>query len=240
MTEASGEAVLLAGGAAAILLQVADPRVARGVAEHSDFAERPLDRLHGTLTYLYVTAFGTPEEAREVARAVGGSHRGVPGATDPDLQLWVAATLYATAMRVRELVFGPDDPDDANALLADYAIVGTALGVPSADWPRDRAAFDTYWAARELAVGDDALAIAAALLHPARPRWVRALAPTIRLVTAGLLDARVRDAYGLDFDAERFDRLVARTRAVYPRLPAGIRRWPARYYLKRYRRRRRT
>lgn len=240
LTDVSGEAVLLAGGAAAILLQVADPAVARGVAAQSNFADRPLDRLHGTLTYLYVTAFGTPEEAREVARAVGGVHRPVPGATDAQLQLWVAATLYATAMRVRELVFGVDDPAEADALLAEYAVVGTALGLPRSAWPADRASFDSYWAGRELNVGDDARAIAAALLHPARPRWLRALMPTIRVVTAGLLDADLREAYGLEFDARRFDRLVARTRAIYPKLPARLRRWPARYYLTRYRRRRRT
>jgi uncharacterized protein (DUF2236 family) len=44
------EGALLAGGARAILLQIAHPAVGRGVAEHSDFAGRPLDRLRATLT----------------------------------------------------------------------------------------------------------------------------------------------------------------------------------------------
>ena len=88
------EALLLGGGAAAILLQAADPTIAASVARHSNFATRPLDRLHGTLTYLYVTEFGTPEEAAAVARQVGAAHRPVPGAQDEQLQLWVAATLY--------------------------------------------------------------------------------------------------------------------------------------------------
>ena len=79
MQEVAGEGIPLAGGAAAILLQVADPRVAAGVARHSDFAERPLDRLHGTLTYLYVLAYGTEEEQHRVARRVGQAHRPGPG-----------------------------------------------------------------------------------------------------------------------------------------------------------------
>ncbi|HWR85066.1 MAG TPA: oxygenase MpaB family protein, partial [Rhodoglobus sp.] len=54
IADVSDEAILLAGGGAAILQQLANPVVAAGVAGHSDFAERPLDRLHGTLTYLYV------------------------------------------------------------------------------------------------------------------------------------------------------------------------------------------
>ena len=233
--DVSGEAILLAGGAAAILLQVADPAVARGVAGHSTFAERPLDRLHGTLTYLYVTVYGTPEEARAIARSVGSAHREVPRASDASLQLWVAATLYDTAMRVRQLVWGPDSGPDAEALLADYAVVGTALGVPRGSWPTDTAAFADYWSGYPLEVGDDARGIARELLHPAGPPWLRALMPTVRVVTAGLLSPELRDAYGLEHDQARFDRLVRRTRTVYPRLPRWLRETPKRHYLQRFR-----
>lgn len=233
--DVSGEAILLAGGAAAILLQVADPAVARGVAGHSTFAERPLDRLHGTLTYLYVTVYGTPDEARAIARSVGAAHREVPRATDAALQVWVAATLYDTAMRVRELVWGPDSAADAEALLADYAVVGTALGVPRGSWPADTAAFAEYWSTYPLEVGGDARGIARELLHPAAPIWLRALMPAVRVVTAGLLSPELREAYGLPHDAERFDRLVRRTRAIYPRLPRWLREAPKRHYLRRYR-----
>lgn len=90
--DVAAEGILLAGGARAILLQLANPAVGRGVAEHSDFADRPLDRLTGTLTYLYVVMYGTPDEVRAVARRVGHAHTPVPGARDTDLQLWVAAT----------------------------------------------------------------------------------------------------------------------------------------------------
>ena len=235
MRESSGEGILLAGGAAAILLQVADPAVARGVAGYSTFAERPLDRLHGTLTYLYVIVYGTPEEASAIARSVGAAHRSVPRATDAALQLWVAATLYDTAMRVRELVWGPESPETAESLLAEYSIVATALGVPRSAWPANRAAFAEYWSTYPLEVGDDARAIARDLLHPRRPRWLRLVMPTVRLVTAGLLPPELRAAYGLDYDAARFDRLVRRTRAIYPRLPRWLRTWPARHYLRRFR-----
>lgn len=238
ITDVSAEAILLAGGARAILLQLADPAVARGVAAHSDFAERPLDRLHGTLTYLCVTVFGTADEARAVARSVGRAHAPVVGANDTDLQLWVAATIYDTAIQVYELVRGPLADDDAETLLADYAVVGTALGVPRSLWPADRAAYARYWSSAPLAVGDEARAVAKALMHPTNaPLWMRALMPTVRVVTAGLLPPSLRDAYDLPFDERRFDRVQRFARAVYPRLPLWIRHAPMRHYLAAYRRR---
>ncbi len=242
ITDVSAEAILLAGGARAILLQLASPGVAAGVANHSDFAGRPLDRLTGTLTYLYVTVYGTPDEAAAVARDVGRRHAAVRGdgydARDPDLQLWVAATLYETAMQVRELVHGPLGDEDAESLLADYAVVGTALGVPRALWPADRAAFDAYWARQRatLRVQPEAQRVARALLHPeAGPWWLRAAMPTVRSVTAGLLDADLRAAYDLPHDPARFARQLRFARAVYPRLPRRLREAPMRRMLRRYR-----
>src|SRR4051794_38023790 len=150
--ELSAEGALLAGGGRALLLQLAHPSVARGVAEHSRFAEDPLQRLWGTLEYLYVLAFGTEEEVRRVARYVGGAHRGVRGggavpydARDPDLQLWVAATLYDTTVQLAEAVHGPLPDRLADELYREDARIGTALGMPAELWPADRAAFAAYW-----------------------------------------------------------------------------------------------
>ena len=237
IADVSAEAVLLAGGARAILLQLANPVVARGVARHSDFATRPLDRLHGTLTYLYVIVYGTPEEIAEVARRVGAAHRPVRGegydARDVDAQLWVAATLYDTARQVHELVFGSRWDD---ALLADYAVVGGTLGVPPALWPATQEAFAQYWGTAALVVGDDARGVARALLHPSSgPWWLRAAMPTVRMLTAGLLTAELREAYHLPLDERRFDRWVRRAQFVYPRLPKWVRHAPQRRYLRAFR-----
>lgn len=239
----SAEAILLAGGARALLLQFANPTVAHAVAEHSDFANRPLDRLHGTLTYLYVVAFGTPEEIQRVARAVGRAHAPVRSdeydARDPDLQLWVAATIVDTAQQVYELVYGRLDARDAQSLLDSGSIVATALGVPRSSWPATPEAFRGYWEEREarLRVDDRSRRVALELLHPSSgPWWLRALMPTVRLVTAGLLSPALRDAYDLPLDAARFDRAVRFTRAVYPRLPRFVRHAPMRHYLRRFRR----
>jgi uncharacterized protein (DUF2236 family) len=232
MQDVAGEGILLAGGAAAILLQLADPRVAAGVAAHSDFAQRPLDRLHGTLTYLYVTAFGTEDERHRIARQVGEAHRPVAGARDPGLQLWVAATLYWTAARIHDLVLTPTDEE----LYREYATIGAALGMPRELWPADRAAFQEYFDAYPIVVGDVARAVADELLHPRRvPWWMQRLMPAVRVLTAGVLPGPVREAYGLELDQARYARLVRRIRRWYPRLPRRIREAPMRRTMRRFR-----
>ncbi|MEP6481167.1 MAG: oxygenase MpaB family protein [Rhodoglobus sp.] len=246
--DAAAEALLLAGGARAILLQLANPAVGRGVAEHSDFADRPLDRLRGTLTYLYVVAFGTPQEVTRVARQVGRAHAPVRSeshdsddsydARDETLQLWVAATLYDTAVLMHELVFGALTAPQAQALLDEGAAIATTLGVPRALWPATPADFAAYWSRceSELRVDDAAARVAAALLHPrSGPWWFRLAMPSVRLLTAGLLSPELRAAYALPLDDRRYSRAVRVLRAVYPRLPRAIRHWPKRHYLRRFR-----
>jgi uncharacterized protein (DUF2236 family) len=242
IADVSADVALLAGGGAAILLQIAHPAVGQAVAEHSDFARRPLDRLNGTLTYLYVTVYGTPAEAAEVARRVGAAHRPVRSdrydARDPGLQLWVAATLYDTAMHVRELVFGPLREIDAEALLADYSVIATALGVPRALWPADRAAFGLYWneSVASLRVTDASRRVAQQLLHPTGgPWWLRPAMPLVRALTAGLLSEELRTAFGLPHNQTRFEQIMRVTRAVYPRLPRWVRFAAQRRYLAAFR-----
>ena len=241
--DVSAEAILLAGGARALLLQLANPAVGHGVAEHSDFAQRPLDRLHGTLTYLYVIRYGTPEEVRRIAQHVGRAHAPVRSAEydarDPELQVWVAATLYDTAVRVSELVYGSLADAQAQALLDDGAAVATTLGVPRSAWPATPEAFAEYWQRCEggLEVDDVAREVARGLLRPSvGPWWLRALMPTVRVVTAGLLSPELRAAYDLPHDERRFARLVRVTPAVYPRLPRWVRHAPKRRYLAAFRR----
>ncbi|PJJ73139.1 uncharacterized protein (DUF2236 family) [Diaminobutyricimonas aerilata] len=237
--QVAGEGILLAGGGCAILLQVADPVVAAGVARHSDFAERPMARLRGTLRYVYSIVFGTTAAADRAARHVDRAHAPVAGARDPHRQLWVAATLYDTAIRIHSRVFGPLDEASADEVYRAYAVLGTALQVPAELWPADRAAFAEYWRATlaTLRVGDDARRIARDLLHPRKaPLWLKAAMPLARLVTAGLLPAELRAAYGLPWSARRarrYERAFTVITAVYRGLPRPLREWPMRHYLPR-------
>jgi len=193
------DGAIVVGGAAAILLQVADPVVARGVAERSSFAIDPMRRLRHTLTFVYAVLAGDDRQRERVAAFTDRAHVDVPGARDVDRQLWVAATLYATGREVQERLGGPLSPALDAEVLAASAALGTALQVPAELWPPDRPAFDAYWrdAVAALEVGDDARAIAHDLLHPRRvPWWARLGMPLVRTITPTLLPASVAAAYG--------------------------------------------
>lgn len=251
-----GEGVLIAGGGRAILLQLADPAVGRGVARHSDFAERPLDRLVGTLEFAYAVVFGDESAVRAVRRRVNAAHAMVHGeaagghpsydAYDPGLQLWVAATLYDTAVTMYERVFGVLDDASADRVYREYSVLGTALQVPADLWPADRAAFHSYWNERmaRLEVTPEVRAVARALLQPVNvPRSIRVGMPLASLLTAGLLPPQVRTAFGMQWNAalqRRFDGWMRVLRVVVPRLPLRLRTLPRDELLARLRRGRRV
>ena len=238
MRDVSAEGALLAGGGAAILLQVADPTIAAGVARHSDFVDRPLLRLQNTLTYVYALVFGTEEQAASVRAMVNRVHGAVAGAFDPELQLWVAATLYRTGSEIHERIWGPLDPASAERVYRENAILGSALQMPQELWPSDLATFRGYWDDRvaRLAVTADARRIALDLMHPtALPWWLLLGMPLVRLLTAGLLPARIRREYGLPWSRareRRFEMTMRTLAAVYRRLPRFVRHWPMRHILR--------
>jgi uncharacterized protein (DUF2236 family) len=245
------DATLLAGGPAAILLQLADPRIAAGVARHSGFRERPLDRLAGTYQYLSALALGDERDIRHVVRVVNARHARVRGdeprpydARDADAQRWVAATLLATALELEErLDGGPLDRRTADALVRAFGEFAARLQGADAEWPASHAEFAAWWRGRleTLVVGDEARSVAGDLLAGIGLPWVlRPLAAPVRLVTAALLPPVLRDAYGFRWTprARRSAEAWLRALGVARRLlPTAIRSLPMRVSLRRVRQR---
>lgn len=113
--------VFLMGGMHALLLQIADPRVAAGVAEHSDFSTRVFPRLQHTIELMVEMGLGDPVAARRALHEMDRAHEGIRGsmpdgsvydAEDPELKLWVLAALIATVLAVEERYVGEFDEDD--------------------------------------------------------------------------------------------------------------------------------
>ena len=230
----AADGVLVLGGAAAILLQLADPVVARGVARHSDFAHDPLRRLRATLSYVYAVGIGTPEQRDVAAAQVGRRHAPVAGASDPERQLWVAATLYQVGTAVRERLFGLLDPELHDEVYRRSAELGTALGMPAALWPASRSAFAAYWAdavaGLELTV--DARDTARQLFAAEHaPRAVRAAMPLVRLITPAFLPETLHDGYGLALKPRRVAAALAVIAGIARLTPWRLRSMPARRLL---------
>lgn len=234
--QVSSEAILLLGGGRALLMQLAHPSVAAGVGDHSDFARDPFGRLRRTLEAMYTIAFGTEEQADLVARQLFAIHERVTGtgyrANDPELLMWVHATLVDTALRVHARFLRPLSAEDAERYYADSVVVAEVLGVPRELQPPDLVAFREYMRhmVGSLEVSDTARELADAVLHPRLPFVAEPGMAFARELTAGLLPRPLRQQFGLGWDRNRKAALLlagAASRTVLPRVPSIIRRAPA-------------
>src|SRR5436190_7702069 len=73
--------VLFIGGVAAVILELAEPRVRTGVWEHSAFREQPLERLRRTALATVVTVYGARSRAEALIARVTRLHERVAGTT---------------------------------------------------------------------------------------------------------------------------------------------------------------
>jgi uncharacterized protein (DUF2236 family) len=230
----AAEPALIAGGARALLLQLAHPKVAQGVADHSDFENDPLPRLAGTLDFLTFVVWGTPEEAERAASNVRRIHEHVTGAGyfagDPELQNWVNATLTETALDLYARLFGPLPESVAERYYQDATEVAAILGCPRDAQPADLTAFRAYFAqtVAGLEVTDTARRLARAVLEArGLPAYLKPGLPLNRFVTAGLLPSPIRRQYGLVWSPGRERSLAALLRvtgAASRLVPRAVRR----------------
>lgn len=92
---------LFVGGVAAVILELAEPRVRAGVWDFTSFRERPVARLRRTGLAAMVTVYGAHGHAESMIAGVRRMHARVSGTTDkgepyraddPQLLNWVQAT----------------------------------------------------------------------------------------------------------------------------------------------------
>lgn len=248
----AGERVALLAWPRAILLQLAHPLVAAGVAEHSTFRGSPLApvaRLHATVSAMRELTFGTDAQAAAVVRRIRGVHdrvngalreaagahpRGTPySAHDPALLLWVHATLLDSHVRVLERILRPFTPDEVDQYCREAAPFAVVLGAREGDVPLTWQHLQDYMAAEiaggRLAVGADARTLAPFVIRPSIGRLAWPLRHAGELVTVGTLPPAIRSAYGFRWNASRERRMgkvlaaLRRLRALTPDLLA---RWP--------------
>jgi len=203
------------GGGAAVLLQMAHPLVAVGVSDHSDYQRDLWRRLGRTLRALYLITYGTKTEADQAASAVQAVHGQIVGTTsthlgrfpagtnysaaDPDLMLWVHATLVHSSLAAYQRFQQPLTPAEQESYYQEMTLMAKLFGVPQAIIPRHlhdfRNYFDTQIAGNTIT--DTARQIAAVILRAPLPAPVRLITPVHRLATTALLPPRLRHEYQL-------------------------------------------
>ena len=207
----------LLGGGAAVLLQVAHPLVAAGVADHSDYHRDLWGRLRRTLRALYLITFGTRDEADRAAAVVRAVHEHVHGATktrlgrfpagtpysaaDPQLQLWVHATLVHASLLAYRRFERRLTADEQERYYREMAVVARLFGVPAAIIPPRLGDFRDYFRAQiqgnTIAVTPIAREIAGVILDAPLPIPLKMFAPAHRLATVAQLPRGLRAGYGL-------------------------------------------
>lgn len=94
-------AALFIGGVAAVILELAEPRVRTGVWEYTSFRERPVQRLQRTALAAMLTVYGPRSRSEAMIAGVARLHERIAGVTpggepfrasDPELLDWVHAT----------------------------------------------------------------------------------------------------------------------------------------------------
>jgi uncharacterized protein (DUF2236 family) len=219
------EAAVALAGTCAILMQFAHPKVAAGVRDHSRYQVDAAGRLRSTLDLTLAIVFGPRPAAMQAVRAINARHRTVRGpgysATDPELLLWVHATLVYSAIRGYRALVGPLTDAEADRYYQDTKAIGVLLGIPRELYPARVDAFEAYLReminSGEVAVGHDARRMADHVLHPEFRGVPRMAFAPLTVITAGLLPSELRVAYGLKWGRAQRAAFAA-CRAGLPRL----------------------
>lgn len=226
------EALLVFAGGRAVLLEIAHPLIAAGVANHSNYRRRPLKRLFRTVWTVQALSFGDMTLARKAAKRMHHTHRRVHGvlaedvgpmpagtpydARDVELDLWVFATLVDSILLAYDTFVRPLTGADKAAYYEDSKRMAHMMGVPPKYMPPTYADFSRYMEdvidGGDLAVGDLGRYVAGGLFsHPV-------VGPAARLGTfagIGMLPEHLRDRFGFKWDDRRqrwLERLAGFTR----------------------------
>lgn len=129
------------GGVAAVILELAEPRVRTGVWEYSSFRSDPGERMRRTGAAAMVTVFAARSEFETLARRVNGIHSQIAGVTpagepyradDPDLLLWVQATASFAFLAAYHVYCRPVAAADRDQFYREAQCAAPLYGVEAA------------------------------------------------------------------------------------------------------------
>ena len=230
--------VLFIGGVAAVILELAEPRVRSGVWEHTRFRDEPVERMRRTALATVVTVYGARSRAQAMIEQVNRLHGRIAGttphgqayrATDPELLTWVHATASFGFLQAHQAHVAPLADTQRDAFYAEALPAAQLWGATGA--PGSQAALELLFERmRDRLEPSD---IVLEFLHivarmPALPRPLRPMQRLLVNAAVQITPPWVRDRLGLgtdwalapwqrrlvDISAHTADRLLLRSGAA--------------------------
>ena len=238
------EPIFVLGGVRALLLQVAHPAVADGVARYSNFKSDPFGRGYRTFAAMAMIYFGSRKQAEQTAKRLFHIHSAIRGeapnpysANQPELLLWVLATLTDTTLRVYEQMPAQGLPNNWKEIFYEESkIAARLLGIPDEVYPADLQAFNAYFSAMlegDLLGSTETCRVVAQTIvkHPRAPKNLA------NLLATGWLPATLCKRLGIEVRkdaANKLARWAGRVIRIYSFLPKRLR-WNPSYHQAQYR-----
>jgi uncharacterized protein (DUF2236 family) len=242
------EQVIALSGPRALLLQAAHPIAFAGFFMSTGALDEPYERLRRTANVLHLITYGNRAAADRATARVRAVHRRVRGelaepvgpfpagtpwaADDPDLLLWIIATLVDSALLVHDRYVRELTREERQGYWDDYRVIGGLFGLREHEMPATIEDLEAYM--HDMLAGDTLHVSAQArelaieiVLKPPVPLQVRPLLELANFITVGLLPDDIRRQYGLSWDPVRG--LILRAGAEYakrvlvPVLPRRVR-----------------
>lgn len=147
------EPTIILGSMRALLLQIAHPYIAKGVAMYSNFEKDTIGRAHRTFLSMVRIWFGDISTANNSARRLHNIHSMIRGqmvwetedetivnpfcANDPDLLYWVLATLIDTSLVLFEKTVRKLTSKEREQFYEESKITAQLMGIPLSEYPEN-------------------------------------------------------------------------------------------------------
>ena len=203
---------IILGSYRALLLQIAHPAVADGVRQFSDFKADYLGRAERTFTNMIKIYFGDQATALKSGLGLHHMHNMIRGkvamtsggdeeqycANDPELLLWVLATLIDTSLELYETICEPLNEKDKELFYKESKLTAAVMGIPAVIFPKDLDSFYKYYkemlTGEELVINEVTKSLTLDIFKP--PYFPSYIA---KILAAGFLPSRFREELELSF-----------------------------------------
>jgi uncharacterized protein (DUF2236 family) len=226
-------------GPRAVLMQIAHPLIAAGVAEHSRFGEHRFARLYRTSMAAAAITFGSRELALRTIGMINRRHERVHGviqtqggtfppgtaydANDPELKFWVLSTIIESTLLVYDLFVKPLSRREREQYYIDSLLVAKLFDIPDDLTPPTYTDFQSYMSAMMesgvITVSDTAREIARELFSPSIEGTLLYFGSATGI---GLLPDRLRHEFGFQWTHRRerwLGRMASASRRMRGYLP---------------------